>query len=77
MSATAQCQKPDAVGASGSYTVTANDFVPSGNPLHSSCGDTSSPPAPKIPLTCGVGSSCPSVTSVLVTVNDGTAGSSS
>src|ERR1700755_1007615 len=58
--ATAQCQKPDAVGASGSYTVTAKLFVPSGNPEQDSCGLTSSPPAPVLPLTCGFDSACPS-----------------
>ena len=49
--ATAQCQKPDAVGASGSNTVTAKLRVASGNPDQLNCGDTSSPPAPMMPLT--------------------------
>ena len=50
-SATAQCQKPDAVGASGSYTVTAKLLVSAGNPDQLSCGEVSEPPAPMIPLT--------------------------
>jgi hypothetical protein len=74
MFATAQCQKPLPVGASGSSTVTAKLRVLSGNPDHDSCGERSSPPAPITPLTCGIASVPPSVTSVLVTVNDGTAG---
>src|SRR5829696_3051859 len=74
MLATAQCQKPLAVGASGSYTVTAKLCVPSGKPDQDSCGERSSPPAPITPLTCGWGRTAPSVTSVLVTVNEGTCG---
>src|SRR6476619_6872407 len=74
MFATAQCQNPDAVGASGSKTVTAKLLVPSGKPDHSSCGETSSPPASMIPLTCAVGSCSPSATSVELTVNDATCG---
>ena len=77
MSTTAQCQNPHPVGASGSYTVTAKLFVPSGNPLHRRCGDTSSPPAPKIPLTCGVESFSPSAMSSLSTWKLGTSGRSS
>src|SRR5690349_13990624 len=72
--ATAQCQKPDAVGASGSYIVTAKLRVSSGNPDHDSCGDTSSPPAPMMPLTCSVLSGWPSVTDSDVSVNDGSLG---
>src|SRR5687767_8626989 len=49
--ATAQCQNPDAVGASGSYMVTAKLRVSSGKPDHESCGETSDPPAPMMPLT--------------------------
>ena len=60
--ATAQCQKPDAVGASGSYTVTAKLRVSSGNPDQLSCGETSSPPAPMMPLTWSLASGWPSVT---------------
>ena len=47
---TAQCQKPLAVGASGSYIVTVKLFVPSGAPDHDSCGETSLPPACMTPL---------------------------
>jgi hypothetical protein len=54
MSTTAQCQNPDPVGASGSYTVTTKLFVSGGNPDQLSSGLTSSPPAPKMPLSCGV-----------------------
>ena len=74
MLATAQCQKPLAVGASGSYTVTAKLLVPSGKPDQDSCGERSSPPAPMTPLTCGMGSVSPSVQSLLVTVKLGTWG---
>src|SRR3954447_13568877 len=74
MFATTQCQKPDAVGASGSYTVTAKLWVPSGKPDQDSCGERSSPPAPITPLTCGWASGCPSEQSVLVTVKPGTWG---
>jgi hypothetical protein len=77
MLVTAQCQNPLAVGASGSKQVTAKLFVPSGAPDHSSCGDTSSPPAPMIPLTCAFGSVCPSLTSELVTLNEATSGRNS
>ena len=41
MSTATQCQKPDGVGASGSKHVTTNDLVPSGAPLHDSCGEVS------------------------------------
>src|SRR6476469_10785209 len=64
--ATAQCQKPDAVGASGSYTVTAKLWVSSGNPDHDSCGETSEPPAPMMPLTWSLANGSPSVTDSLV-----------
>src|SRR4029453_15456917 len=74
MFATAQCQKPLAVGASGSYTVTAKLFVPWGKPDQDSRGERSSPPAPMTPLTCGIGMISPSVHSALVTVKDGTGG---
>ena len=73
MFATAQCQKPLAVGASGSNTVTAKLLVPSGKPDHDSCGERSSPPAPITPLTCGMGRTAPSDTSLLVTGKLGTA----
>src|SRR3954464_15247067 len=74
MFATTQCQNPLVVGASGSYTVTAKLRVPSGKPDQDSCGERSSPPAPISPLTCGMGSTSPSVHSVLVTVKPGTCG---
>ena len=51
MFATAQCQNPDAVGASGSNTVTTKLLVSAGKPDHESCGEMSSPPGtPKAPL---------------------------
>ena len=43
--------EPDPVGASGSYIVTAKLRVVSGNPDQLSCGETSEPPAPMMPLT--------------------------
>src|ERR1700749_4195224 len=75
--ATAQCQNPDSVGASGSYTVTAKPRVSSGNPDQLSCGVTSSPPAPKSPLTGGVASGCPLVIEFEVRLNSGSLGSAS
>ena len=77
MSATAQCQNPLAVGASGSNTVTAKLCVCGGNPLQARCGDRSSPPAPIMPLTCGFDSVTPSAMSSLRSSNDGTSGSAS
>src|SRR3954449_2750512 len=77
MFATAQCQKPLAVGASGSNTVTAKLLVPSGNPDQDSCGERPSPPAPMPPLTCGMGRTSPSDTSLLVTVKVGSCGRNS
>ena len=68
MFATAQCQNPEPVGASGSKQVTAKLFVSARNPDHDSCGDTSSPPAPMIPDTWAFGSVSPSLTSVLVAI---------
>src|SRR3954464_5545401 len=69
MSATAQCQKPEPVDASGSYTVTAKLLVPSGAPLQDSCGETSLPPGtPKAPENCSAAQGAPSATLVLVTV---------
>src|SRR3954463_3481570 len=59
--ATAQCQKPDPVGASGSYPVTANLCVSSGTPDQLSCGDPSPPPAPIMPLTWSLDHASPSV----------------
>src|SRR5689334_13801443 len=75
--ATAQCQNPDAVGASGSYMVTAKLRVSSGNPDHDSCGEVSEPPAPMMPLTWSLDSGCPSVTDSDVRVNDGSLGRNS
>src|SRR5882757_5158427 len=75
--ATAQCQNPDAVGASGSYIVTAKLRVVSGNPDQLSCGETSEPPAPMMPLTWSLASGWPSVTDSEVSVNVGSLGRSS
>ena len=75
--ATAQCQNPDPVGASGSYIVTAKLRVSSGKPDHDSCGETSDPPAPMIPLTWSLESGLPSVTDSEVSVNDGSFGRNS
>src|ERR1700712_5954611 len=72
--ATAQCQNPDAVGASGSYIVTAKLRVVSGNPDQLSCGETSDPPAPMIPLTWSLDSGLPSVTDSEVRVKPGSFG---
>src|SRR3954451_7340370 len=71
-STSTQCQKPLGVGASGSKQVTVKLFVSSGNPDHDSCGE----PSPNS-LTWSSLSGGPSVTSSLVTVNDGTEGSRS
>src|ERR1700753_666445 len=75
--ATAQCQNPDSVGASGSYTVTAKLRVSSGKPDQLSCGLTSSPPAPMIPLICGVASGWPLVIELEVKLKNGSLGSES
>src|SRR3954471_21688466 len=64
-----QCQKPLGVGASGSKQVTVKLFVSSGKPDHDSCGDRS-----PNSLTWSSLSGWPSVTSSLVTVNNGTEG---
>ncbi len=61
-----QCQKPLAVGASGSKHVTTKLLVSAGKPLHSSAGDRSCPPAPKMSLACSSGIGCPSLTSELL-----------
>src|ERR1035437_4345533 len=74
MSATAQCQNPLPVGASGSWQVTAKLIVSAGKPDQDSCGERSSPPAPRTPETCGGDSGFPSAMSVLVSVKDGTSG---
>src|SRR5437879_6357761 len=70
MFTTAQCQKPPTVGASGSIIVITKLLVPDGKPLQESCGEASSPPAPKTPLTCGIASFSPSRRSLLVSEND-------
>src|SRR5215217_3464440 len=75
MSATAQCQKPLGVGASGSNIVTTKLRVSAGKSLHVNCGERSSPPAPNMPLIWGVGSCSPSATSMLVSVKAGTGAS--
>src|SRR5207253_11056634 len=74
MFTTAQCQKPPTVGASGSNMVTAKLFVPDGKPLQESCGETSWPPAPKMPLTCAIASFSPSRRSLLVSENEAAGG---
>src|ERR1700712_6039144 len=71
-STSTQCQKPLGVGASGSKQVTTKLLVSSGNPDHDSWGEVS-----PNSLTWSSLSGWPSVTSSLVTVNDGTAGSRS
>src|SRR3954447_12811223 len=71
MSTASQCQKPDGVGASGSKQVTTKLLVSAGNPDHASCGEVLRPS-----YRCASASGCPSATSVDVTVNDPTWGSS-
>ncbi len=71
-STSTQCQKPLGVGASGSKQVTVKLFVPSGAPDHDSWGEVLPSAATWSSL-----SGWPSVTSSLVTVNDGTCGSRS
>ena len=71
-STSTQCQNPLGVGASGSKQVTVKLFVSSGKPDHESCGELS-----PNSLTWSSFSGSPSVTSSLVTVNDGTVGSRS
>src|SRR6478735_685161 len=68
-STSTQCQKPLGVGASGSKQVTVKLFVPSGTSVHDSCGEVLPASATWSSL-----SGCPSVTSALVTVKDGTCG---
>ncbi len=74
MFTTAQCQKPVTVGASGSHIVTTKLCVPEGKPLQESCGETSWPPAPKMPLTCGIASFSPSRKSLLVSEKEAAEG---
>jgi hypothetical protein len=61
-------------GRFGSHIVTTKLFVPEGKPLQERCGEVSSPPAPKMPLTCGIASFSPSRRSSLVSENDAAAG---
>ena len=74
MFTTAQCQKPLTVGASGSHMVTTKLFVPEGKPLQESCGETSCPPAPNMPLTCGIANFSPSRRSLLVSEKEAARG---
>src|SRR5215475_5298802 len=60
--ATAQCQKPDAVGTSGSNIDTVKLRVSAGKPDQLSCGEMSNPPAPRMPLTCSWASCSPLAT---------------
>jgi len=60
--------------ASGSTIVTTKLFVPVGKPLQESCGETSWPPAPNTPLTCGIASFSPSRRSVLVSEKEAAGG---
>src|SRR3954453_20057138 len=64
-----QCQKPLGVGASGWKQVTVYVLVPSGAPSQDSWGEVLPAAATWSSL-----SGCPSVTSALVTVNNGTSG---
>ncbi len=66
-STSTQCQKPLGVGASGSKQVTVKLLVPSGAPDQDSCGEVFPASA-----TWSSFSGWPSVTSSLVTVNEGT-----
>jgi hypothetical protein len=54
--------------------VTTKLFVFEGKPLHDSCGETSSPPAPRIRLTCGIASLSPSSKSLLVSEKEAAGG---
>ncbi len=74
MFTTAQCQKPVTVGASGSHMVTTKLFVSDGNPAQDNCGETSSPPAPKMRLTCGIANFSPSRRSLLVSLKEAARG---
>src|SRR6202020_1022846 len=75
-STTAQCQKQLVVGALGSYIVTMKLRVGSGNPDHDRSGETSWPPAPKMPLRCATGTVTPSATTLLLNWKAGAAGNS-
>ena len=54
--------------------VTTKLFVPAGKPLQDSCGDTSCPPAPKMPLTCGNANFSPCRKSLLVSEKEAAGG---
>jgi hypothetical protein len=54
--------------------VTTKLRVPDGKPLQESCGETSWPPAPKMPLTCGIASFSPSFRSLLVSEKEAAGG---
>jgi hypothetical protein len=54
--------------------VTTKLCVPGGNPLQESCGETSSPLAPKMRLTCGIASFSPSRRSLLISENEAAVG---
>src|SRR5689334_20999449 len=69
---TTQCQKPLPVGASGSKQVTTKPRVSAGKPDQASCGERFLPPT--LVWAYSSSSGWPSVTSVLVTVKDGTLG---
>src|SRR5512144_306485 len=68
-STSTQCQKPEGVGASGSKQVTTKLLVSSGKPDQLSWGDMF-----PFSATWSSPSGCPSWTSVLVTVKEGTCG---
>src|SRR5450830_313076 len=71
-STTTQCHQPDGPGASGSNTLTRNERVCGGKPSQCRCGDTFA----RGGAACASGRRSPSRTSSLVSVNDGTTGSS-
>ena len=72
MLTTVQCHQPLPVGASGSYTVIAKLFVPSGAPLHDSAGEMFLPVQPKPPNTWSMPIVLPSLTVGDVSVKPGT-----
>src|SRR5699024_2464592 len=63
-----RCQKPLAVGASGSKQVRVKLWGPAGTFDQDSCGSSSRPPTPRLSITERVGSGPLSVKSWLVTV---------
>src|ERR1019366_10475598 len=68
---TAQCQKPLPVGASGSKTLSANDFVPAGGFVQFTAGEMLPPVQPK-PFRMNWVANVPETRSGLETVNTGT-----